>query len=52
MQEMRLCLASLLKNFEISPIAAEMEQAKELRTYITMTIASHTFDCKVRRRTL
>ncbi|KAI9328648.1 cytochrome P450 [Pilaira anomala] len=50
LQEMRLCLASLLKNFEISAIPQEMEDAKNIRTFITMTVEKHTFDCKIRRR--
>ncbi|KAI7890607.1 cytochrome P450 [Mucor mucedo] len=52
LMEMRLCLAALLKHFEFVAIPSEMEDALELRTFITLAVAKHTFDCKMRRRVL
>lgn len=47
---MRISLASFLKHFEVAPIPQEMEDAKEIRTYITMTVAKRSFEIKVKRR--
>lgn len=50
MQEMRLALSSLLKNFEFLPIEQEMLDAQDIRTFITMTVAKSKFNVKVKRR--
>ncbi|GAN02021.1 cytochrome p450 monooxygenase [Mucor ambiguus] len=50
LQEMRLVIATLLKTYEIQPIEEEMEEAKERRHFITLTVPSCKFNIKVRRR--
>ncbi|KAL9547326.1 hypothetical protein MBANPS3_006220 [Mucor bainieri] len=51
LQEMRLALANFFKYYEMKPIPKEMEEAKHMRQYITLTIAKGTFFAKVKRRT-
>ncbi|KAI8071386.1 cytochrome P450 [Gongronella butleri] len=48
--EMRLGLASFLRHFDIAPIPAEMEQAKDVRHFITLTVANNKFNCMVTPR--
>ncbi|ORZ05408.1 cytochrome P450 [Absidia repens] len=48
--EMRLVLATLIKRFDLSPIPDEMEQAKEVRHFVTLTVANNSFNVMVRRR--
>ncbi|CAO3649524.1 unnamed protein product [Mucor fragilis] len=50
LQEMRLVIATLLKTYEIQPIEAEMEEAKERRHFITLTVPNSKFNIKIRRR--
>lgn len=47
---MRLVIATLLKTYEIQPIEAEMEEAKERRHFITLTVPNSKFNIKIRRR--
>ncbi|CAO3652710.1 unnamed protein product [Mucor hiemalis] len=51
LQEMRLALSSLLKNFELQPIEQEMLDAQDIRTFITMTVAKSKFNVTIKRRT-
>lgn len=51
LQEMRLALANFFKYYEIKPIPEEMEEAKNLRQYLTLTVAKGSFLAKVKRRT-
>ncbi|KAL9542581.1 hypothetical protein MBANPS3_008546 [Mucor bainieri] len=50
LQEMRLVIATLLKTYEIQAIEEEMEEAKERRHFITLTVPSCKFNIKIRRR--
>lgn len=50
--EIRLCLTTLLKHFEFCAIPSEMDDALNLRTFITLTVAKSTFDVKLKRRVL
>ncbi|KAI8338009.1 cytochrome P450 [Chlamydoabsidia padenii] len=48
--EMRLVLATLIKRFELTPLAAEMEQAKEIRHYVSLTLLNNSFSVLIRPR--
>ncbi|KAI8336564.1 cytochrome P450 [Chlamydoabsidia padenii] len=48
--EMRLVLATLIKRFDLTPIPEEMEQAKEVRHFVTLTVANNKFNVIARRR--
>jgi cytochrome P450 len=50
LQEMRICLSTFLKHFEIAPIEQEMKDAEEIRTFITMTIVKNSFKIRIKRR--
>jgi hypothetical protein len=50
LQEMRISLASLLKHFDIAPIPQEMEDSKNRRHFITLTVEKNSFKIKVKRR--
>jgi cytochrome P450 len=41
--QMRLVLATLIGRFDLTPLAMEMEQAKEVRHFITITILNNSF---------
>ncbi|OAD00103.1 cytochrome P450 CYP5313 [Mucor lusitanicus CBS 277.49] len=51
LQELRLALANFFKYYEIKPIPKEMEEATNLRQYLTLTVAKGSFLAKVKRRT-
>ncbi|CAO0790909.1 unnamed protein product [Mucor circinelloides] len=50
LQEMRLVISTLLKTYEIQAIEQEMEEAKERRHFITLTVPNSKFNIKIRRR--
>lgn len=50
--EMRLVLSTLIKRFDLTPIPEEMEQAKEVRHFVTLTVANNKFNLIARRRQL
>ncbi|KAH8555620.1 cytochrome P450 [Umbelopsis sp. PMI_123] len=43
LQEMRVCIATLVRNFEFLPIESSMEDAKDRRQFVTLTIAKNSF---------
>jgi len=47
---MRLVISTLLKTYEIQAIEEEMEEAKERRHFITLTVPNSKFNIKIRRR--
>ncbi|KAI7905069.1 cytochrome P450 [Cokeromyces recurvatus] len=49
-QEMRIIIASILKNYEIVPIKDEMQHATHLRQYLTLCIAKRSFKIKIIKR--
>ncbi|KAI9473438.1 MAG: cytochrome P450 [Benjaminiella poitrasii] len=49
-QEMRITIATILKNFEIAPIEEEMKSSTNLRQYLTLCVANRSFKIKIRRR--
>ncbi|ORZ02515.1 cytochrome P450 [Syncephalastrum racemosum] len=50
LQEMRLLIATVLKFFDIESIPQEMENAKDRRQFVTLTLASQKFRVNIRRR--
>ncbi|KAG2173125.1 hypothetical protein INT43_004498 [Umbelopsis isabellina] len=50
MMEMRLILASFVYNFNIEPVTESVEALKDLRQYITYTIASNSYKVRVSNR--
>ncbi|KAI8641354.1 cytochrome P450 [Parasitella parasitica] len=50
LQEMRIAIATLLKTFEIKAIDQEMEDAKDRRQFITLTVPKNSFNVKIKRR--
>ncbi|KAI8636080.1 cytochrome P450 [Parasitella parasitica] len=50
LQEMRLALANFFKYYDIKPIQKEMDEAGNLRQYLTLTVAKCSFFAKVRER--
>jgi cytochrome P450 len=50
MQEMRLCITSLVKQFTIKPIAESMEDAKDRRQFITLNLAKNSFKVQMALR--
>lgn len=50
MQEMRLCLSTLIKHFDFKPIAECMEDTKDRRQFVTLNIAKNTFKVKMSLR--
>ena len=50
LQEMRITLATFLRLYDIAPIEQEMEESKDLRQFITMSVAKGSFNVRVKRR--
>ncbi|KAI9473437.1 MAG: cytochrome P450 [Benjaminiella poitrasii] len=50
LQEMRIAISTLLKNFEIVPIEQEMKDAQDRRAFVTLTVAKNSFCIKMKRR--
>lgn len=50
MMEMRLILASFVYNFNIEPVTESIEALKDLRQYVTYTIASNSYKVRVNNR--
>lgn len=48
--EMRLILASFVYNFDIAPVPESIEGLKDLRQYVTYTIASNSYKVKISER--
>lgn len=48
--EMRLVLSTLIKRFDLTPIPEEMEQAKDVRHFVTLTVANNKFNVVAHRR--
>jgi benzoate 4-monooxygenase len=48
--EMRLLLASFVYNFNFESVPQSVEDAKDLRQFITYTIASNSYKVKVTKR--
>ncbi|KAI9279202.1 cytochrome P450 [Umbelopsis sp. AD052] len=48
--EMRLLLSSFVYNFNFDPVPESVEDAKDLRQFITYTIASNSYKVKVTKR--
>ncbi|KAI8575719.1 hypothetical protein K450DRAFT_260494 [Umbelopsis ramanniana AG] len=51
LQEMRICVANLVKKFEFLPIESSMEDAKDRRQFVTLGIAKNTFKVRAVLRT-
>jgi cytochrome P450 len=50
LQEMRIALATFFKHYDIAPIEKEMQDSKDIRQYITMSVAKSSFSVKIKRR--
>ncbi|CAM0140406.1 unnamed protein product [Umbelopsis sp. WA50703] len=48
--EMRLILASFVYNFDMKPVQESLDDLKDLRQYVTYTIASNSFKVRVSKR--
>ncbi|KAG2179111.1 hypothetical protein INT43_001961 [Umbelopsis isabellina] len=49
-QEMRLCIATIFKYFDIKPISLSMEKVKDTRQYVTLTIRGNSFNVHISKR--
>ncbi|KAI8340558.1 cytochrome P450 [Chlamydoabsidia padenii] len=50
LQEMRLTLSTLMKRYDFKPIPEELEAAKDLRQFITLTVESSSFKVLMKER--
>ncbi|ORZ19679.1 cytochrome P450 [Absidia repens] len=50
LQEMRLTLATLVKRYEFKPIPEELEAAKDIRQFITLTVQKNSFKVMMKKR--
>ncbi|GAN10964.1 P450 monooxygenase [Mucor ambiguus] len=50
LQELRLSLANFFKYYEIKPIPEEMEEALNLRHYVTLTVEKSSFRAKLNEK--
>ncbi|OAD75767.1 cytochrome P450 CYP5313 [Phycomyces blakesleeanus NRRL 1555(-)] len=50
MNEMRLVLATLIKNYEIKPISEQMKASEEKHHFLTLTIESGSFKVRMKPR--
>ncbi|KAI8971114.1 cytochrome P450 [Pilobolus umbonatus] len=49
-QEMKVCIANIIKFYDLQPIEEELEKSKEYRLFITLTVKSNSFKCKAKLR--
>ncbi|KAM3582090.1 hypothetical protein VKS41_005520 [Umbelopsis sp. WA50703] len=49
-QEMRLCISTIIKYFDIKPISLSMDKVKDTRQYVTLTIRGNSFNVLVAKR--
>jgi cytochrome P450 len=49
-QEMRLCISTIIKYFDIKPISISMDKVKDTRQYVTLTIRGNSFNVLVAKR--
>ncbi|ORZ00125.1 cytochrome P450 [Syncephalastrum racemosum] len=50
LQEMRISLATLVKYYDLKPIPQELEDAKDIRQYLTLQVTKNSFKCLVKPR--
>ncbi|CAO3615847.1 unnamed protein product [Cunninghamella blakesleeana] len=50
LMEMRLSIATLVKHYDFKAIPAELEAAKDLRQFITLTVEKNSFQIKLKPR--
>jgi benzoate 4-monooxygenase len=50
LQEMRITLATLVKRYELKAIPEELENAKDIRQFITLTVEKNSFKVLMKER--